>query len=184
MITVVPSSRLILRIVARNSLAAIGSSCEVGSSSTSTFGCIAITEARFKSCFCPPDSSSTFFANQFWMPKKLAISATRSRIVCWSYPRFSSPNASSCHTLSVTIWLSGLWRTYPISLACVLTDTCSKASPQNRISPLLVPYGVSAVLKCRSNVVFPQPDFPQMTINSPCSIATFTSCKAGVFASG
>ena len=108
---VVPSSALIFRSVARKSPAARGSSWEVGSSNTRRSGCIAITAARFRSCFCPPESSSTLFSNQVWIPKKLAISATRSRIVPVSYPRFSSPNANSCHTLSVTSWLSGLWST-------------------------------------------------------------------------
>ena len=108
---VVPNSALIFRRVARKSPAARGSSCDVGSSNTRRSGCIAITAARFRSCFCPPESSSTFFSNQVWIPKKLAISATRSRIVPVSYPRFSNPNASSCHTLSVTSWLSGLWST-------------------------------------------------------------------------
>ena len=57
--TVVPNSRLILPRVAKKSDAAIGSSWLVGSSKISTFGCKTITEARFKSCFCPPDSSVT-----------------------------------------------------------------------------------------------------------------------------
>ena len=40
------------------------------------------------------------------MPKKLAISATRRRMVGVSSPRLSSPKASSCQTLSVTVCLS------------------------------------------------------------------------------
>jgi hypothetical protein len=35
--------------------------------------------------------------------RKEAISATRLRMVGVSNPRLSRPNASSCHTLSVTI---------------------------------------------------------------------------------
>ena len=57
---VVPSSRLIFPSVARKSLAAMGSSWLVGSSRMRTEGCMAIMEARFKSCFCPPESSVTF----------------------------------------------------------------------------------------------------------------------------
>ena len=57
---VVPSSRLILPSMARKSDAAMGSSWLVGSSRISTEGCIAMTDARLKSCFCPPDSSATF----------------------------------------------------------------------------------------------------------------------------
>ena len=57
--TVVPNSRLSLLSVARKSEAAMGSSWLVGSSRIKTFGCRTITDARFKSCFCPPDSSVT-----------------------------------------------------------------------------------------------------------------------------
>ena len=57
--TVVPSSRLILPSTARKSAAAMGSSWLVGSSRISTSGCMAMTDARFKSCFWPPDSSVT-----------------------------------------------------------------------------------------------------------------------------
>ena len=56
---VVPSSRLIRPSVDKKSVAAMGSNWLVGSSSSSTDGSSAITEARFTSCFCPPDSSQT-----------------------------------------------------------------------------------------------------------------------------
>ena len=56
---VVPNSRLILPRTARKSDAAIGSSWLVGSSRISTFGCMTITAARFRSCFCPPESEAT-----------------------------------------------------------------------------------------------------------------------------
>ena len=56
---VVPSSRLILPRVARKSDAAMGSSWLVGSSRMRTFGWSTMTDARFRSCFCPPDSSVT-----------------------------------------------------------------------------------------------------------------------------
>ena len=40
------------------------------------------------------------------------------RMVGVSYPRLSKPKASSCHTLSVTIWFSGLCCTKPILALC------------------------------------------------------------------
>ena len=115
--TVKDNSRFILQIVAINSEAAIGSSLLVGSSSIKIFGCITITEARFKSCFCPPDNSLVFLPNQPSIPKYEDISATLRRITSLSSPKLSSPNANSCHTLSVTIWLSGFCITKPISAA-------------------------------------------------------------------
>ena len=57
--TAVPSSRLIFPSTARKSEAAMGSSWLVGSSRISTSGCMAMTEARFSSCFWPPDSWET-----------------------------------------------------------------------------------------------------------------------------
>jgi len=102
MMIVVPSSRFILTRLFIKSFAAMGSSWLVGSSNTNTFGDIAITEARFTSCFCPPDRSITFLWNISPSPKNEPISATRLLTYPLSYPRLSRPNASSCHTLSVT----------------------------------------------------------------------------------
>ena len=59
MITVVPSSMLIFLTVFKKSDAAMGSSWLVGSSRISTSGCMAMMEARFKSCFWPPDRLTT-----------------------------------------------------------------------------------------------------------------------------
>ena len=59
MSTVVPSSRLIFFTVFKKSEAAMGSSWLVGSSKIRTFGCMAMIDARFSSCFWPPDSSAT-----------------------------------------------------------------------------------------------------------------------------
>ena len=56
---VVPSSRLILPRVERKSVAAIGSSWLVGSLRSRTEGSSAMTDAKFTSCFCPPESSAT-----------------------------------------------------------------------------------------------------------------------------
>ena len=57
-IIVVPSSLFILIIRETNCAEAIGSSCDSGSSSSSTSGFIAMTDAKFIICFCPPDSLS------------------------------------------------------------------------------------------------------------------------------
>lgn len=47
-----------------NSDAAIGSSWDVGSSNSSICGCMAITDARFSICFCPPESVFVSSLNQ------------------------------------------------------------------------------------------------------------------------
>ena len=51
------------------------------------------------------------------VPKKAAISATRRRITGTLSAMFSRPKASSCHTKSVTIWLSGFCWTNPMEEA-------------------------------------------------------------------
>ena len=69
MMTVVPSSVLIFRMVFKKSEAAMGSSWLVGSSRIRASGCMAIMEARFNSCFWPPERVATSRWNQSWMPK-------------------------------------------------------------------------------------------------------------------
>ncbi|CUB57694.1 hypothetical protein BN2127_JRS10_04232 [Bacillus subtilis] len=53
---VIPSSSLIRFNNPKNSFAAIGSNCAVGSSNNNNFGCITNTAAKLTSCFCPPDN--------------------------------------------------------------------------------------------------------------------------------
>ena len=138
----------------------MGSSWDVGSSSSSTRGCSAMTEARFRSCFCPPDRASTGRENHSSMPKKLAISATRRRMTGVAKPRLSIPKASSCHTRSVTICSSGFCSTKPISAACRRASSAESGSPKKEISPVKLPCGVSAGFSARSSVDLPPPDGP------------------------
>ena len=137
--TVVPRSLFILCMVCRKSDAAMGSNCDVGSSRISTSGCMAMIDARLSICFCPPESSATFLRNQLSMPKYAAISATLLFITSLGMPRFSRPNASSCQTLSVTIWLSGFCWTKPMAEASFLSEISSKRPPEKWISPFLSP---------------------------------------------
>ena len=51
-----PSSVLRRLSVLKNSFAAMGSRRDVGSSKISSDGATVITEARVRSCFCPPES--------------------------------------------------------------------------------------------------------------------------------
>ena len=156
----------------------MGSSWEVGSSSMRTLGCMTIMEARFRSCFCPPESSLTFFLNHVCISKKLAISATLLLMVLLSSPRLSRPKASSCHTLSVTIWLSGFCCTKPISAAFLLSSIAEISCPSYRTSPSTCPYGVRFFLRWRSRVLLPQPDLPHRTTNSDWLTVKDTSSSA------
>ena len=182
--TVVPSSRLTRPSTERNSEAAMGSSWLVGSSKIRTEGWSAITEARFSSCFCPPDSSAASRWNQDSIPKNDAISATVRRMVAVSYPRLSRPKASSCQTLSVTSWFSGFWRTKPMRCACSHWSSASSGRPSNKISPERPPWGVSAGFSWCSRVLLPQPEGPQRTRNSPGWTDSVIFSSAGRVCSG
>ena len=138
-----------------------------------------MTDASASSCFCPPDRSSTLLWNQSCMPKNDAISATRRRTVSVSQPRLSSPNASSCHTLSVTFCSSGAWSTKPISDVCSRSDSWESRFPSNQISPSDAPWGRRAGFSWRKSVVLPQPDAPHSTQNSPLRMVRLTSDSAG-----
>ena len=124
-----PSSRLMRSTIARRFCAANGSSMAVGSSRMRIFGFIASAEAILSSCFCPPDSSHVFCRNHGSMPKNAAISATLRRMTGTGSARFSSPNASSCQTKSVTIWLSGFCWIKPISAAAVSAGNSASGLP-------------------------------------------------------
>ena len=93
-----PSSLFMRCTACRRLLAARGSSMDVGSSRIRSLGPIASAEARFISCFWPPESSVVLLRNHVSMPKNAAISATLRLITGTGKPMFSSPNASSCQT--------------------------------------------------------------------------------------
>ena len=139
---VTPKSLFNLNMFCKNLSLATGSSCDVGSSSISILGCITITDARFNICFWPPDNSSVFFSYQPLIPKYSDISAIRLYIVSLSNERLSSPKASSCQTLSVTICPSGLCPTYPINAALSRSSINSMSFPSKYIFPLPCPVGI------------------------------------------
>ena len=165
-------------------VAATGSSCAVGSSRMSRSGRITSTDARFKSCFLPPESVETSLENHSVIPKLLAISATLAAIVSCGTPRFSSPNASSCHTLSVTICCSGFCMTNPTAAAEVFASSPASDCPLKQISPENSPSGVNCGFSIRRSVDLPLPVAPHNTVNSPRSIENDTFFTAGSPQSG
>ena len=181
---VMPISRFKRASVFKNSVAAIGSSWAVGSSKSRIFGCITSTDARFKSCFCPPESVSVSCRNQPSIPSQLAVSATRRRITCVGSPKLSAPNASSCQTLSVTIWFSGFCMTKPISAALARASRVSIGASCKNTLPVRVPCGASSRFMSRNSVVLPQPVSPHSTTNSPCRTEKETDSSAECSASG
>ena len=96
-----------------------GRAALVGSSKMSTSGCRVSTAARFKSCFCPPESDAVSPVEPALHAEKRPPSRRRGG-GWWAYRTrgLSGPKASSCQTLSVTIWFSGLCCTKPMRSAC------------------------------------------------------------------
>ena len=63
----------------------------------------------------------------------------RWRISSCVEPRFSRPKASSCQTVSQTIWLSGSWNTYPMPEADSAGESASIGRPKKEIVPENLP---------------------------------------------
>ena len=173
--TVMPSSRFTRPSRNKNCFTAFGSSCAVGSSSSSTRGRNASTLARFTICFWPPERSSVFLRTHGSIPKKCATSATRLRISFCGMPTFSSPNASSCHTVSHTICAAGSCITKPIDCAdSSAVNVCSPCTPsplatrpKTRAQPRYAPAGTSSGFNERKSVVLPEPVEPTTTQKAP-----------------
>ena len=106
-ITVLKNSLLIFLTLSRSLPAITGSSMEAGSSSKSTSLSQAITEARFKICFSPPESESVLLSNMWLREKNEAVSAILLLIKSSLSPFPDKFTASSPYTLSIIIWLSG-----------------------------------------------------------------------------
>ena len=116
-----------------------GSSCEVGSSSKSSFGRMTSAAARATSCCSPPESSLQRLCKSDSMPKKLTVSKIRRRISFSETPRFSRPKASSfkgvSHTSACEV-ACGTNAMVSTDCACVIVET---SWPQTIMEPSLLP---------------------------------------------
>ncbi len=86
-----PTSSTSRARVASTSSAAVGSSAEVGSSSTSSRGCIASTDPIATRCCCPPERVRRSRARSSAMPSRSRVSSTRRRIVAGGRPELLHP---------------------------------------------------------------------------------------------
>ena len=106
--------------VSNTSRVPTGSSCEVGSSSTSTFGRMTI-DGRDGQRAAAARRRARMASGRPGPPARSAAAPRRSRpsISSRGQPRFSSPNASSSRTVkrAPVIWLNGLAKT-SANLAC------------------------------------------------------------------
>ena len=137
---VVPHSSLSRRKSQISSSPATGSSCEVGSSSSSSSGLWASAPASATRCSSPPDSVSVRRSSSCAMPSASAASSTARATAAAGSPRCSSASAISARTPLITTCDSGSWNSVPqtreSSLGpCSRTDMPATASSPDASPP-------------------------------------------------
>ena len=168
------------RMTSRTPRTSSGSSAEVGSSKSSTLGCMATARAMATRCCWPPES---------WAGLKSARSARPTAASCLS----ASASASARSFLSTLVWpimtfslavrcgkRLNCWKTMPTSRRSLLTSAALLlviSSSSMRMWPAL---GVSSRLMQRSIVDLPEPDGPRTTTTSPGQTLRFTSLSTSV----
>ena len=166
---------------ARKSAAASGSSCEVGSSRSSSRGSSASAEARQTRCSSPPESSIVLRPQRWSASTDSSARSTRGQISRGATPRFSSPKATSFATMVITTWSSGSWKTVATVPASSAGRARRVSSPATTTRPAKRPpwkCGTSPA-SARSSVDLPDPDGPRSATTSPGSSARDTSRSAG-----
>ena len=103
---------------------------DAGSSSTSTSGSLADTEAQAMRCFSPPDSLNRLRSRRPSSPKSALTRATASSIRDTSQPWFSQPKRSSDTASTLKNWLRGFWNTEPTMRAVSATGSTDTSAPQ------------------------------------------------------
>ena len=182
----VPHSSFSRRSTPSSSSPATGSSCEVGSSSSSNRGRPASAAASATRCSSPPDSSCVGRSSRPPSPSASAASSTPRATAGAGQPRFSSGKASSDRTLPITTCVSGSWNSVPATAAS-RAGPCSRVSiPPHCTRPANVP-----PWKCGTNphaasssVDLPEPDPPARSTSSPGSTANDTSSSAAASTPG
>ena len=101
----------------------------VGSSSTSTRGFSAMTDATATFCFWPPESSAIPRWRRSEMP--IASNASAIRPSTWSFgtPKFSMPYSTSSSTTDDTICESMSWHTLPTRRLMSVNDASHVSNP-------------------------------------------------------
>ena len=129
-ITVNPYRSLTSRTVRISSRRPSGSNILVASSKMMILGRKAIIPAMATRCFCPPDNLAGSRSLNSSMRTIFKDSSTRCTISSLGIPWFSNPNATSSSTVAPTNWLSGFWKTMPISLRLSQTFSGVNKSPE------------------------------------------------------
>ena len=166
----------------KNASAASGSSCEVGSSSSSSLGRSASAEARQTRCSSPAESSETARSARCRAPTAASASSTRGQISADATPTFSRPNATSFATRLITAWSSGSWKT---EATCPTSDAGADSRvsrPATITRPAKTPpwkCGTSPA-SARRSVDLPPPEGPSSAMCSPSSIVSEMPSSTGL----
>jgi hypothetical protein len=172
-------------IAASTSSAAVGSSAEVGSSSTSTRGWGVSTEPIATLCCWPPEIACNGRYRSSASPSRSSVSSTRLRITSTGTASCSMPYASSSSTTSVTNPANGSCPTTPTMSANSRGGWVAVSRPSTTTRPSNTP-----PVKCGtrpliapSSVDLPAPVRPTTRHSSPSSIRRFTLRNTGAGAS-
>jgi hypothetical protein len=142
---------------------------------------MARTEAMANLCFWPPESVAGVRSSN---PSRRTCSSTlftRRIISSRSTSKFSGPKATSRATLVEKSWASKSWKTSPTSWANSPTFPSRVERPLTRTSPSIRPrkkWGIKPFNEVHS-VLFPAPECPMTTTNSPSATSRLTPSSAG-----
>ena len=158
-------------ITSRTSPTISGSSAEVGSSKSITFGSIASERTMATRCFCPPESCCGYALALSSRPTRRSSSIAFLSASAADAPRTSF--GASVMLSRIVRWGKRLkcWKTMPISLRTrffVLSSALTMSIPSKIIEPSV---GCSRRFMHRRNVDLPPPDGPIITTTSPLRIS-------------
>src|SRR5215212_6551948 len=159
----------------------MGSRSVVGSSRHRMRGSMASTEAMARRCFWPPERVAGV---RFSKPSRRTCPSTlstRLTISSRSTAKFSGPKATSRATFVEKSWASKSWKTSPTSWANSPTLPSRVERPPTRTSPSILPlkkWGIRP-FKETHKVLFPAPDGPITTTNSPSATSRSIPWSAG-----
>ncbi len=170
------TSTIVARRAARNAVscskkrtAPSGSRLAVGSSRTRRPGRAAITPASARRCRWPPESSRVGRRPDPRRPTSSSATGTRSCIASRGHARFSSPNATSSSTRSITTCRVGSWKTRPARAARPPGGNARVSMPSTVSDPRHSP-GSSRGIRPDSaspSVLLPDPEGPTTRREAP-----------------
>ena len=142
---------------------------DVGSSSTSSLGTLAIAAASATRCFCPLESWVSSSPSRASTRQRAAAPLTRSTVLSGETPRFSEVNAISSKTVPMKNWLRGSCITTPMLSARARASQLWTSHPQAMTRPESAPGKKEPASPSiiRSTVDLPLPEAPQRTRHDP-----------------